>query len=845
MSADLEELRAALDRADADAFRVVALRLAQARFADVHEPLLQALQHHDPGIRAAAAAGVAHLDDPAAVDQLFQLLQDPEPGVREEAIAALIHLGPGLLTADLAAARPDTSGQRCLRDLVHLLRGEPADPYPIYDWPDASTRAIKLCIALLHHRDSAVRVRAADLLGATQDRRAVDELLHALTHDDPATRIAAAMALGEHGKTSRVVPLLVEAFHDPHPEVRTAVAFSLSRFDSLGGDIPGERMRPVVEHLLRHPDIEARRRVILMLGRSRGTEAVDLLLTAVNDRDASVRAEAIVALSRFREARIEPALRVALTDADEMVRLRAVDALERLGTPEPLPLALRDPSPLVRVQAIKALRWTGVEPVLPELLTALRDPAEAVRLEVVELVAGHPTPEVIAAVVDALPSESFPLIRQKMLAMIGRSGEAHDIFRRHLDDPASEVRAQAVQYLGEQADANLFDLLPRAADEAAEVRVALILALERIDTPLARLLVNALLHDPAPEVRDAAVWAMRGRSTEEALLRALPLLDDPAELVRLSVAVLLAALHVRGEFSFEQLRATYDNATSPSRLALLEICDGIRDRRLVPLLLSAIRTGEPEERARAMQVLTELKRGDPARRHPRVADELHRRAAAQTGAARPPVRVVEPQAGTGPAALDERMVFTLWAAPSPRGVMLLQLWACLPDQVEHLVNRPLDDSDYRIQSKFGPTGGARLGLSALLEGVESIDPEDDLYWDGTPAAARFLVRPPVGTVPLRITVYRDGLPIARVTSELAPSTTGRLPAAVTLIRTAVGAIGLPEARLIALRRVVPWLTVRRLAIGEPTPADVTVYTPPTPADIWAYLRGRVHPSRPN
>jgi HEAT repeat protein len=636
-------------------------------------------------------------------------------------------------------------------------------------------------------------------------------------------------------------------------------------------------MRPVVEHLLRHPDVEARRRVILMLGRSRGPDmaesgpvpdmAVELLLSAMHDRDASVRAESIVALSRFRDPRIEPALRIALTDAEEMVRLRAVDAMERLGTPEPLPLALRDPSPLVRVQAIKALRWTGAEPVLAELLASLHDPAEAVRLEVVELLASHPTGEVITALVAALPGESFPLIRQKMLALVGKHTEesaasrARDVFQKHLDDPAPEVRAQVVQYLGDLGDPDLLpELLSRVGDEASEVRLALVRALERLDGMVPVGIGESFLRDSAPEVRDAAVWSFRVRPAPEGLPLTLPLLDDPADLVRLSVAVLLAAFHVRGEFSLEQLRAVYTATTLAGRHALLDICDGIRDRRLVPLLVGAILEGEPTERSRAFQVLTELKRGDPARRHPRVIEELHRRDLVNGVLTRPPVidgpaaarRLVEPLPATGPALLNPAVVFRV-SAPgrlAPGTTALVQLWAALPDQLtwlETLANRALDESDYRIQSKLA-VPGARLGFSARLhiEGLEPIDVEDDLFWDGNPAAARFLVRVPPNApaqeLAARISIHREGIPITQLstTLEIGPAAAPMLRECREQRKQQIEITREPrdenslQVRIQVLRQVVPWLAEASVAFRPLVPG----HFPDTDA-LWAVLRSRV------
>lgn len=67
--------------------------LASIKDTRALEPLIEALLHRDPGVRANSAAALGELRDPAAVEPLIRATRDPDDVVRAEAGSALDRLG--------------------------------------------------------------------------------------------------------------------------------------------------------------------------------------------------------------------------------------------------------------------------------------------------------------------------------------------------------------------------------------------------------------------------------------------------------------------------------------------------------------------------------------------------------------------------------------------------------------------------------------------------------------------------------------------------------------------------------------------------------------------------------
>jgi HEAT repeat protein len=67
------------------------------------EPLTEALEHPDPGMRSASCSALGELRNPAAVEALLRATDDPDPAVRASAGAALDQIGNASIIFGLSA----------------------------------------------------------------------------------------------------------------------------------------------------------------------------------------------------------------------------------------------------------------------------------------------------------------------------------------------------------------------------------------------------------------------------------------------------------------------------------------------------------------------------------------------------------------------------------------------------------------------------------------------------------------------------------------------------------------------------------------------------------------------
>lgn len=249
----------------------------------------------------------------------------------------------------------------------------------------------------LRHRNWARRLRAASNLGVMGERGVAPALVHALGDEMLDVRLAAARSLGQL----------------PAPEAVESVLRALA----LPGELPlklaadvvlefGDAMVEPLLAFLRRPrastDAPALAVVATVLGISRTTAAVPLLLETLADPEPELRVNAARALGLIGAPQALAALCALARDPVWQVRSAAAQALGRIGDTQAIPTLegrLIDVAWWVRFNAAEALfqlGYAGRERLL-ETLALHRDRfARDVSLQVLEEHAPPEPPEVHA-----------------------------------------------------------------------------------------------------------------------------------------------------------------------------------------------------------------------------------------------------------------------------------------------------------------------------------------------------------------------------------------------------------------------------------------------------------------
>lgn len=275
--------------------------------------------------------------------------------------------------------------------------------------------------------------RAAEELGASGDRRALEPLLEALREADPFTREAAARALGQLGD-QRAVDGLIAALHDPWWNVRAAACQALGQLQDR------RAWEPLLVHLME---------VIHFTVEFRGS------LLAVRDT------EAFQALLRVEPGDLDEVQAIALIPANHASWLAAVLWSHHGGESWPsLQRALKHPNPRVRQAACQALGFLAEPEGVPALAECLlHDPAAGVRQAAAQALAdiGSAAESALATALQQGDGETrrlarhalrriasrraIDLLANRALSLVEGEKEAHEATGRELAEaPGPPVR---------------------------------------------------------------------------------------------------------------------------------------------------------------------------------------------------------------------------------------------------------------------------------------------------------------------------------------------------------------------------------------------------------------------
>jgi HEAT repeat protein len=535
-------LKALRDR-DPEKVMFAAGVLGRSRARDVVPHLVRLIGHEDLNVAQTAIESLAQLRAPSAVDALIGVLEG-DPWLRFAAVRALGEIGEPRAVRSLAGALPDDllrlsalealgkiGTLDALRELVRVLR----DPIDL-DVFVSCLRAIARVIEQHPNEQILATVEGWSEVAARESRAHM--LLERVLLDDSAVNWSdvaaareAAIAVVRVLKIQDLYAVMLTTGRDP--QLESALHFAAV---AVGREIAG-----AVESSLRSP-IPGVRLLAARCAGSVGLPSPDTLVPLLSDPEPSIRAAALRSLGHLRGERAAAALREALADGDDEVQSAATGLLATLDpervtevvfesrvdsprvyaamlrvfcdNPHPgqrvfIHGCLRDAVPEVRCWAVRALGRQTPFQLGDALRPLLRDPALAVRREVVRVLASQ-----------------------------------HDLRTRRLlldhieADP--ETRIEAVRAFAERGERTIVPYLVELYDRGeGELRLAVLEALTELRDPRAEPLLARLLSDPEPTMRRRATLLLGRFETETATRHVLAATRDVDREVRLAATKLV------------------------------------------------------------------------------------------------------------------------------------------------------------------------------------------------------------------------------------------------------------------------------------------------------------------
>jgi HEAT repeat protein len=358
--------------------RVSAMR-ALALFGEGQSvPFLEASLTRDPNamVRVQALASLGHfLEVPELLERLVVAIRDPADEVRLQAAQSLNGLDPD-------AVKPHRE------QLVELLETE----------NDELQVAVCTLLARCYQRDW--RTLADRLMGADQtqglrglirtlsligDPKIGVLFLRLLDHRESTVRVLAAEQL-PHVSSKLFRESLGRYLEDPNEGVRTSIV------RCLGKNVDAGEIGLLMERV-RDPSPMVRQEVAAVLGRADHLEderSVWVLTTMAKDGSVLVRAQALASLIRLGVTGHRKIFAEACRDLDE-AEIGALQArLTKDGTLfHMFDIMMTDSDAQKRADAVYFLAHMNLEQYGSDIVSALKDPASTVRIAAIEVLGQH------------------------------------------------------------------------------------------------------------------------------------------------------------------------------------------------------------------------------------------------------------------------------------------------------------------------------------------------------------------------------------------------------------------------------------------------------------------------
>lgn len=219
-----------------------------------------------------------------------------------------------------------------------LAQTQTVQPQPIYDQCAALTTGtaaddeVARAVHALKEKDAKARLQAAEKLGQSCDKRAVEPLIDLLKDSDPLTRAAAIEALGKLGDKGSVTPL-IELIYDQDWRVRLALVSALASFKTFEArnTVVNGIANPSDKDIQDVDDMRVRCAAILTANQlkdvSHSRKSILFLYNFLNSSHAPIRQLAEQTMYALKQTRNGPTELIAIFKQNQNPELRRWSAL--------------------------------------------------------------------------------------------------------------------------------------------------------------------------------------------------------------------------------------------------------------------------------------------------------------------------------------------------------------------------------------------------------------------------------------------------------------------------------------------------------------------------------------
>src|SRR6266566_4859520 len=350
-----------------------------------------------------------------------------------------------------------------------------------------------------------------------RDEATISDIVTALrTSTTPSTRTLLCYILAQRPEagftdTKQATPALIEALHDPDPEVRDQAAEALER---IGDPEAGPAL--LEQYHKEKSDSGVREVLASALGQSHYEPAIPTLIEALSSSDDGLRHGAARGLSQFKTQEAIKALQQALATAIDPPTIKIMkETLQKLEEPA----QTREEDITRLIAQLKSAEATGRE-AAAQTLADMHDKQHEVR---------QYAALALAWMTEARATKRFVRAHREMVQ--GPLIQA-------LADQESSVRAAVVQALGDWGDGRAVEpLLELVQDEDPEVRRQVVEAIGYLqDERALEPLLNAFFTDDDERVRAFAAQSLGNFEDSRAVDKLILGLQDGQAHVRRDAA---------------------------------------------------------------------------------------------------------------------------------------------------------------------------------------------------------------------------------------------------------------------------------------------------------------------